>query len=326
MRAFKSPYQLALKGSLNAQMNQTKVNGLLLKIQFNASLVGYSSVQTYPQFGDPTLEEVEQSILTWLRTGDSKSQITKNIVNWANRDAIARKQNLSLKVDPQCFENHFLVNDMKTLTSESLKQVKHQGYKIIKFKMGRNLAEETQILRCQAELKNFKWRLDFNASLNKSQWISWGKENLDLFKNIEFVEDPIPFDLDDWRVVKQSLPVKLALDFHLEQHLRQQQTAEVVDVIVIKPMVDNIDDVIQWVIKHDKKYLFTSYLDHVIGQKNAQLDLMQYLPKMKDSLLACGLNSNFVFEQTSYSEFTENSAQGIGYTSLLQGEKWQEIL
>ncbi|MCB0348956.1 MAG: hypothetical protein KDD37_08965, partial [Bdellovibrionales bacterium] len=83
------------------------------------------------------------------------------------------------------------------------------------------------------------------------------------------------------------------------------------------------------------RILFTSYMDHPINQTHAAVVANDYYLKHPHKKEICGLRSDLAFFGNPYLEYfnTSNNSftlsedgHGIGFTSLLEREKWKTLI
>ena len=179
MKVYISPYQLEL------QRQKQRLQGTLLLFEFKPGLKGYSDFLPWPQFGEDILKD---QLKNAKEGKESRRWIcSKNI---AFCDALARKERRSLFFGLKIPESHFLVEDISSFSQWSC--IEKAGFKTIKIKAkGFDFQKELQhIKKIHEAYPHFKWRLDFNGSLNLKEW-NVLKESLKfLWNNIEFIEDP----------------------------------------------------------------------------------------------------------------------------------------
>ncbi len=165
-----STYTLKAKRPLNRFGNQ-EVTGTLLKVHFDKIGYGYSSLQTWTELGDASLE-VELAALknkTPLLLGAKALQFAKT-------DATARAKN-------ECLYNHLDIQNHYSLGTVDKIEIP-SAFQCIKIKLDENFKNT---LKKNEWLKNYKLRIDFNLALVKSTEESL-LASLKLF-NIDYIED-----------------------------------------------------------------------------------------------------------------------------------------
>lgn len=334
MKIYKSPYTLTPSTALNSKVHVNTTSGWLLKFDNEDGLVGYSSIQTWPQFGDPTLEELEARLQRLNSFSDkSDSQIVNNVLNWAHQDAIARSENRSaFSENFYNVKNNYLLTKITDLTDDYVESIKAMGFDTLKIKMGNNIEEDTNFLLNHKKIKDFKLRIDFNTRLTYEQARLWLTETAELSESFDYIEDISIFNVNHWSQLRRGFNVPLALDFHLEENLKIDAATTAIDYIIVKPFCDNVKDVISWANQQSKKVVFTSYMDHTLSVVQAANTASEHI----DSSLAVennGMYTQHVYLEDNYSKRVELQETclrlpkdiGFGFTDLLQSENWQRI-
>ena len=124
-------------------------------------------------------------------------------------------------------------------------------------------------------------------------------------ERIDFIEDPCPYDPVAWREIRQR-GFRLALD--------RQVSVEAVDVLVVKPAVQDVPDVAIPVI-------ITSYMDHPIGQLHAA-----YVAA--NSTETCGLVTHVLYENDAFIErmkIVDARLVPPDFTDLLEALPWKRL-
>ena len=144
---------------------------------------------------------------------------------------------------------------------------------------------------------------------------------------IDFVEDPIPWDPGAWNRLREAHGIPLAADRDLETR------ADEADWLVVKPAV--INSVVPGEIAHAKglRLVFTSYLDHAVGQLYAAWRAAECAPIFGPQLGACGLLTHGCFEPDPFFEQLECEGSrlvpphgtGLGFDDLLEALPWKPL-
>jgi O-succinylbenzoate synthase len=125
-------------------------------------------------------------------------------------------------------------------------------------------------------------------------------------ERIDFVEDPCPYDAVAWGEIRHR-GFRLALDRHV--------ATEAVDVLVVKPAVQEVPDVAIPII-------ITSYMDHPIGQLHAA-----YIAA--NSTETCGLVTHVLYENDAFIERMKISDDARlippDFTDLLEALPWTRL-
>lgn len=187
---------------------------------------------------------------------------------------------------------------------------------VVKVKCGPDVAAEA------ARLKRFAattLRLDFNATLTPDSFQEFVRRLDDATAaRIDFIEDPFDVPFYVWEKVQRSVPFALASD-------RVPVPAE---VEVVKPAVHTMQ-------RRRRRVVFTSAMDHPIGQLFAAREAAAYYTAHPDQTEVCGLATHVLFETDPFIERLRCDAEnrlifpggtGFGYDDLLESIPWQRLV
>ena len=292
-------YALVPRRRLNARAIEGARRGALIRVDG-----GFADIHPWPELGDAKLEEQ----LALLARGETTA-LTRRSLAFARMDAEARREGRSLFEGLQIPESHWLLfgDDVPP------------AFDTVKVKMPCAL---------DRSLARYRLRLDFNAALTAEEFGRF-LDALDPDLNIEFVEDPCPYDPRTWRELRKR--VRLAAD---------RERGEEADVLVIKPAVDDVP--------HDpREIVVTSYMDHPVGQLFAAYVAAEECgrlvrtsdptsgrdvrsPRLSDR---CGLLTHLVYEPNAFSErlridgtrLVPPGGTGIGFDDLLGNLPWRTL-
>ena len=224
-----SPYALSF---LHGQPERLRF-GALVRIQDSMGRWGYADLSPWPELGDPSLDQI---------LADSKQGTTKHSLLTIAID------NARLFAQERESINHWLAHCKNEMSNNALishpsefhriETLVKQGFAVVKLKIGISLAKEVNFINLvTSRHQSIKWRLDGNLRLDVDQWsLFWSALNTQAKLAIEYVEDPFPFQIDQWRHWNQVVP--LALDFALE--LDEPLFSQAIDfsafnIYVVKP-------------------------------------------------------------------------------------------
>ena len=318
MKLWCSPYQLKLKHA-----DATR-RGALIKIELPDAGVGYADLHPSIELGDLSVEQQ----LSLFRQRQQTPQLQQSIY-FAQLDAGARNSKKSLFEGLKIPKSHFLVLAVDQFTRDDFEKATTNGFESFKFKLGRDLKLELDALVKISEFTRTttKLRFDFNNKLTQGVFHEfWRALPVALQQKVEFVEDPFIYNEFDWLRADQVVP--LALDKDLGVHLNSERGYS---VAVIKPAKENVEVVLPKIKNLEVKYLFTSYLDHPVGQFFAALSASQCPADFRR--LDNGLITQNVFEKNEYIERIKSQGPwlepqgdiGIGFGDLLEKESWMPI-
>lgn len=288
--------------------------GALLKIEYEKGMTGYADCHPWVELGDQPLARQ----LELLREGVT-TPLTARSLQVARLDAEARSSQRSLLAEIKLLKNHCLLPDLTTDVPS--------GFSRIKVKVGRNPAEEIPLLKevLAAYTSRVRWRLDFNNHLSRADFVAYLDAIAPWRENIDYFEDPFPYDAGKWLEIEKHFHVSLACDAASHDHLDDNSHT----FSVIKPAVQPSEP---FAAGHGKKLVVTSYLDHPLGQLSAAYFAAEL--NRKHNLSHCGLITHMVYQPNPYSErfSVEDEALippvdglGFGFDDLLHKEKWRPL-
>ncbi|WGL61278.1 hypothetical protein QEJ31_06690 [Pigmentibacter sp. JX0631] len=324
-----SEYHLAPLKKLNSKSDLNLRKGYLLKFEFKKLGNGYCDLFTWPELGD--LQGIKQ--LENLKAKILNNQLMKCIYfSYLDAKFRSKKENILTKIiNPK---NHLTVVDFNELNLDFILELKNQGFEKIKIKLGINILEIQQKLTTIFEIlceNKIKVRIDFNNTLSK--------ELFELFLNIirpylniiDFIEDPFPeFYKGYFHIKERYLNLNLALDRFTDNQLSSIHEVPV-DFYVIKPAVQKLN-----YSNFQSNLVFTSYMDHPLGQLCALYEAGLFLKKgnIFDNF-HCGFLTHSLYEKNKYSEtfsikdsklIPSGEGTGFGFDEYLQKENWKELI
>lgn len=212
-----------------------------------------------------------------------------------------------------CINNHYLISDTYNFAFNQLNALWAKSYKSLKIKIPQDRKE---IKRFFLELAKhskqaFLLRLDFNAQFSKASLYLILDQISALLKDsclkIEFLEDPLPYNTQDWLQLKDKYRHPLAIDLEWSAFVSQSSALSsslslsapplAFSVIVLKPAVQAVYSIVKDYHKANVKFVVTHYMDHSVGRIYALICLNQLLALYKkDLFLAAGL-SGFIIKK-----------------------------
>ncbi len=290
MRIRFSPYQLI------GQEGFTNREGALLEFTFEDDTVGYADCHPWEELGDLSLEQQ----LSFLREGQLTPMTTRSL-DFALIDSQARSKKINLFENLELPESHCLIGS----------DIFPEEFQIYKCKDPRLCLE---LLPKLPEDK--KIRMDFNFKLTKGQFIEFLGRARPYFKSFDFIEDPFAFDPQTWKEFETEYGIPFALDRAKEG---EEHTLRVIKPAVDAPRQDETSS----------RCLFTSYLDHPLGQAAAA-----YTAAVSGCRNVCGLASHLVYQPNAFSQrFQMNKARlvipplgyGFGFDDCLEELHWRHL-
>lgn len=279
MKLWVHRYELRARARLNARAEGVVYPGALIRDER-----GFANVHPWPTLGDRSLEEI---------LGDLQGcRLGRRSLACLKADGEARERGVSLCRQVEVPVSHATMVEPGEVPP---------GFSHAKLKVAGNLAEVRECLRGQRAIR---WRLDFNGTGDPEMFREWEEEELDL---IDFVEDPFPPELGNWR----SLPVTTGNDRFLGGG----------EVQVLKPAVDEM-------VWKAGRQVVTSSMDHPLGQAFAAWEAGRIGTKE-----VCGLQTHGLFEATEFTEalgsvrpqFCVPEGVGLGFGELLDNLDWSVL-
>ena len=306
-------YSLTPKKALNAKVTALPRHGIIIK-----AYGGYCSLQPWPELGDLPLDEQ----LTLLRQGKTSSLIERSLYYCA-LDGKARMEKISLLAGKQIPKSHRTFLDW----SEVASAVKHPA--VIKTKVGRNPEHEASLLSSLQLHPEARLRLDANFSFTKETFESFLLLLSDsVLAQIEFFEDPIPYNSMQWSLYESS-GIRLALDRH-----ESVMTEGGYSYRVIKPISQNISEILAFEMQSNTKICITSSMDHPLGVAIAAYEATIVKELYPHMLIECGLLTNDLFTPSPFSEVMKSCDDGgiqlspgfgFGFDDLLRSLSWSTL-
>lgn len=310
-------YVLRSGTALNAASMRREFEGALLRIGN-----GFGCVHPWPEFGDAPLEQQ----LKLLAEGQL-TPVTTMAVRMAREDGAAREAGVSLfdnlPVPPSHYSWSFgLPQELQ------LRRVIENGWLAVKAKGFANWGETLRFLEASAKAApNLRWRIDFNGCLDRH---GFGKflecMPLRVYRQLDFVEDPLPYDAEAWEHYRRAWGVSLALD----KGWRDGTTG--FDRVVVKPARRDWRVVAQ---THPAVPLvLTSAMDHALGQSYAAWQAALAWQELGERLDLCGLVTQHLFDADPFFErlavsegvlLVDRAGTGLGFDDILERLPWTRL-
>jgi O-succinylbenzoate synthase len=276
---------------------------------------GFGCVHPWEELGDPSLDALIDS----LKKGDCESSLLRNALECARLDGEARCAGVSL------FDGLSVPDSHATIAGEGdlIVQAIEEGYEVVKLKARSNINLE-MLEEVHQRYPQLRWRFDFNQCLDEEKWHAIENGFSESFASVvDFVEDPVPYG-----VLKRKGRLPLALDNGVAMVGPPYSSA------VIKPAVDHVPAVFGSVQKQKLRSVFTSYMDHPLGQSYAAYVAGSY--RERDPLSVdthCGLMTHGLFEPNAFTELLADagpawkaaSGSGLGFDNQLENLNWSRV-
>ena len=308
-------YSLVSRSALNSRSDRVEHHGALIRV--GDDVLGYGCIHPWPELGDLSLDET----LACLKNGKI-TPLIRQALHCAQHDADARRAGVSLFDGITVPLSHATV----TLDTESFSKAEAAGFTAVKVKLGRVLPAESERVRSLAEkFPAFRWRFDFNHTRSLAE-VERFLHSLseELCKKIDFMEDA-------WSEGEQPdgllLGVPLAVDRKVYTDVGE------FPVLVVKPAVNDADSIVKSATANGQKVVFTSYMDHPLGQSYAAWKAGLAASLSPSDTELCGLITHGLFQPNEFTEclgdpspqFIPAAGTGLGFDVLLKNLEWKPL-
>ncbi|HVR42154.1 MAG TPA: enolase C-terminal domain-like protein [Thermoanaerobaculia bacterium] len=317
MKAWISRYELVPRRDLSARASSAPRRGALLRFRD-----GYADLHPWRELGDDPLEEHLDSIVA-----ETPTSLARRSLDCALIDGEARTAGYSLFEGHTVPPSHYPLGALeKDLDFELLRAA---GFDRAKLKAGRQPVVESSRLAAATPsivASGIRIRIDFNSALGVADLDAF-LESLPprLIDHLDFLEDPVPADPNAWKEIRSRWGVRIAAD-------REKPATDSWDVAVIKPAYEG-DRTIALCIDAGKPLVFTSALDHPLGQLWAAWNAAVALRDHPGRVLACGLLTHDAYERNAFSDLLSSigpvlippRGAGLGFGDLLEALPWKRL-
>ena len=282
MQLYVHRYTLTPRRTLSALAGERPREGALLRYGD-----GFADLHPWPELGDLPID----AQLAIAARGESTQQ-TRASLHFAQIDREARARGVSLFEGLTIPESHWPGNEPPP------------GFDTIKIKGVMSVPAEVRV------------RIDFNATLTAEEFVRM-VETLPR-EQIDFIEDPCPYDEEIWRDLRNKTRLPLALDLAATGN---RQPATSFDVLIHKPALST-----SWPSHSD--IVVTSYMDHAVGQFAAAYIAATHVVNPR-----CGLMTHVLYEPDAFFErircdgarLLAPEGTGIGFDDLLEALPWKKL-
>lgn len=311
-------YSLTACGPLNAKTAELCRTGALIRTDEG----GYGCIHPWTELGDASLQEELEA----LRRG-APLPLGLRALDCAAADGAARKQGINLFTGLHIPDSHATLPSCVSPATVRLMDMK--GFKAGKIKAGANLSAVKERLTILASMApSWRWRLDFNGSLNETEALKfWKSLSHDLRCQIEFIEDPCPFSLSSWeRLVDAGM--SLALDLGSDQVHQPPMYKDLPVTRIVKPAREATPDDL-----YDPP-VFTTVMDHPLGQLWAVYEAAYYYRNaLPTEIPLCGLSTHLLFQPDPFIDqmgglnpkVSIPEGTGLGFDQMLEELPWKAL-
>lgn len=309
-------YQLKFRQNYGTVGQGGNRKGALLRVTFEDGLIGYCDCHPWVELGDEPLERQ----LTALLHPD-KTPLLNCSLKFARIDAKARRDLRSVFEGLTIPPSHQLVSLDQTLQGFVEEGITH-------FKLKAGTAPDKEIATLSSwcsTYPNIKLRLDFNERHDRDFFLNyWENVPVTARHSIDFVEDPYPYNANQWKEDQQKLQLQFAADHQSASALQEANTPF---IVIDKPAVNPTPQSLH----EHTRLVVTSYLDHPLGQMCAAYTAARLKEHHPEQVLVCGLLSHLCYEETPFSQELSSTGPflhppkgtGFGFNHLLEGLSWQ---
>jgi len=239
---------------------------------------GVGCIQPWPSLGDAPLEEH----LAAMRAG-APTEMGRACLRCCEIDGAARRGERSLFEGLSLPPSHVLV---LSGSADELRAARAVGVAKVKGDAEFDIDPSVEL------------RIDFNGALDEVSFLKWADRLGDAKRRqIEFVEDPVPYDAEIWERLSRRTGIPLALDRGPADAARGFSVRVWKPACVADPPTG-------------ERFCITHNMDHEIGRRYAAYRAAAF----DGELVACGLG-----------EFEQLGGTGLGYDDQLEKLEWEQI-
>lgn len=304
------------------------LNSASMRKEFHGALIrahdGFGCVHPWPEFGDVPVERQ----LELLAEGVTTPQ-TEIALHCARLDGEARRAGVSLFAGLEVPRSHYSWS-FSHETEPQIARVLSEGWPAIKAKGFANYGETLRFLECVAKAtdhRQVRLRVDFNGCLDAFAFAKFCEHMpLRVYRQLDVVEDPLPYDGERWEGFRSRWAVRLALD------KGWKEAGAGFDLVVVKPARRD------WRVVAGKfpqqPLMLTSAMDHALGQVYAAYEAALAFQERPDGVSLCGLCTEHLFDHDPFFETlashggdlrVDRAGTGLGFDSLLEGLPWKRL-
>jgi len=314
-----------------ARAARTARHGALLKVEFDNDTTGYADLHPWEEFGHSPLSEHLASLKT-----ETPTALANLALRHARTDAAARKAGVSLFDGLPEVRSHVLFTDWTQAPRSAFEQCLTEGYTAAKLKIGKDPEREAEALNQLADLP-LCWRLDANAAFQgRDERPARPSEPIDHFlsalhpsirENIEFLEDPIPYNPAAWSTLYSDAKLPLALDWQLPATPPPWPGAQ---ILVVKPASQDAFPLALAAAHAGMELVVTHSMDHPLGQSVALWTAMRLRQCHGDLVREGGLQATGLYQPDNFTTQLQTAGPrtipppgtGFGFDELLAKLHW----
>ncbi len=321
-------------------------HGALLKVEFDDRSVGYADLHPWTEFGHAPLDVHLASLASGQPT-----TLANTALRHARTDAAARRAGLSLFDGLPPARSHALFTGWTAAPCAAFGRCAAEGFESVKLKVGKSPAHEAGALDALADFP-LRWRLDANASFTTVESVCGflAKLSPQIRRNIEFIEDPCPYDSTAWSALSEKEKIPLALDWEIPSSAARttlphppatgpSRTAVPAtppwpgaQLVIIKPASQDAFPLALAAAHAGMEIVVTHSMDHPLGRAVALWTSMRLRQRHGDIVRDGGLQGAALYQPDEFSAQLEETGPetapptgtGFGFDPLLQALQWRE--
>lgn len=312
-------YQLHSETALNSASVRRSFPGALIRCG-----AGVGCLHPWPEFGDQPIEEQ----LKLLQAGTPTS-LARIALQCAAADGAARQAGVSLFDGLDIPASHYSWS-FGHASAPQIDRLLAEGWPALKAKGFANWGETRRFLdACEHATRGsgLRFRVDFNGCLTPGDFHRFIEfMPLRVYRALDFVEDPYPYETSAWLDSRARWEVPLALD------KGWREAFEGFDFVVIKPARRDWRAVAA---RHPGKPLvLTSAMDHPIGQMYAAWQAALARAELGGLVGLCGLCTEHLFTGDPFLErvispggrlMPDRAGGGLGFGDLIEKLPWRRL-
>tara|TARA_B100000749_G_scaffold280223_1_gene275305 strand:- start:13222 stop:14115 length:894 start_codon:yes stop_codon:yes gene_type:complete len=253
-------YIIDFSGQPNSATSGSEVQGVYIDLVYEGGEKVTTCLQCWEGLGDPSLSESVDALMLSDRT----NPLVDKALHWAELQLSISRKEMQVAAEAMAKKSHQLLLSSESWEPENLGTV-------VKLKVGADIETDMELARKLVATKNdVSLRLDFNQSLSLDQFKGFLVQFSDIVSNVDFFEDPVPYDAEVWRSIRNEMSIRLCLDMGSYELLNGKEIdPESIDVLCCKPARNPVGPMVQWSCENQVPLLFTHYMDSELGQRLA---------------------------------------------------------
>lgn len=306
----------------------TSLNAASMRREFHGALIrvgdGFGCIHPWPEFGDAPIDEHLDLLSRGIAT-----PLAEIALRCARLDGEARCCGISLFAGLEIPRSHYSWNFAQE-TGPQLERVLGESWPAIKAKGFANWGETLRFLESVAkvgESAHLALRIDFNGCLDQHGFEKFCEFlPLRVYRHLDLVEDPLPYDAELWEHFRSRWGVRLALD------KGWRSATDGFDALVVKP--SRRDWRMVAAAFPDKPLILTSAMDHALGQAFAAFEAAIALRELPGRISFCGLATQHLFAPDAFFDrltasggylSVDREGTGLGFDDILEKLPWKRL-